>query len=101
MQQDAEELLPEMFAEPLAGGSKKLAARVARANKLAGAEEEIVISSFDSTASDLPQEQGDTADHGQTWQAPESPEADTPDTDRAPRKGLFSRIFAMFRRSGR
>ncbi len=124
----AEEQLPEMFAEPVTGISKKLANKVARARELAsdGEQEEIVItapfgtfvgnpdsgSQAEPELDDRPdsvQEQETIEDSGQSEQADALPAAArssatghavTPETT-TPRQGFFRRMLSLFSRSGK
>ncbi len=116
-----DEQLPEMFADPVTGVSKRLASKVTKARQLAAAEEkeEIVITAPYVAPSDgQPQqtgasarEQETTATSGQPEQAGTLPaaaessaaglESSAPGEIATTRPGLFRRILALFSRSGR
>jgi diguanylate cyclase (GGDEF)-like protein len=110
-----EEQLPEMFAEPVSGVSKKLASKVAKAKKLAAASEtEIVITApygefnNQTTADSQPEQPGTSTPAQETTTSPQQaeqsaarPEAVMSEHTSARRPGFFSRIFALFSRSGK
>lgn len=107
-----EEQLPEMFAEPVTGISKRLASKVTRAQQLAAAEEkeEIVVTAPYIAPTDDQPEQETTATSGQPEQAGTLPAATESSAagleSSAPgeittRPGLFRRILALFSRFGR
>ena len=91
---NTEEELPEIFAESIAGGSKKLASKVARAKKLAAADNEDTFNFTHGESADI------TAADSNTEQTVTSAPT-TAQVTGTQRKGFFSRIFSIFRRSGK
>ncbi len=105
-----EDHLPEMFAEPVTGISKKLANKVAKARKLSAAEKDEVIvitapySPFTDTecqpepaVTATPAEQQETAAQSQAA----SLDATTSGDIGTQRPGFFKRMLALFSRSGK
>lgn len=105
----AEEALPQMFAEPVTGVSKKLANKVARARELAAAEQEEIIITAPFTAYNdstpatgdqtAPAQEPETGANSDLTETATDPEAAVSGHTAAPRPGFFRRMLSLFSRS--